>query len=679
MKRTKLSRRIATIIAIVAAICIAIIFFLSDANMTNAISESATNNMVTSLDAKVQIIDEYISNAESVLYLFSKSEELKSFLKDPSDTELQKKAQDYTSAFYEGISNWEGIYLDTWDTVVITHSNPDAVGLVMREGDGVSQLQDSIMSANGGVYNLGVLQSPASGQQVISMYAPVLDNGTPIGFVGGATLAQGLKDLLDATVAVGLENATYSIIDINKGTYIFDSDETLISTEVSDPMLLNTLEQAAAGTLDGTINYKDDTGEAYSAVYHVIDKRGWLVIQKDKDSEIFHDVRQSRNVLCVVCLLGLAMIILFSLIAIRYKIKPLEVVTEQIRRLSTLDLKEDTRINKYTKGKDEIGQIAEAVRILSENFRKIITTLNHCSSSMLDSSRTMKDTSAELFSSIENNAATTEELSASIINTNSAIDMMTGETSKVSEMLDEIEQTVDRGTKTSNHLLEIAEHMSVSVTHSLDNNTTRIEETKKQIDQALANLQTLEKINVMATQILDITTQTNLLSLNASIEAARAGEAGRGFSVVADEIGKLANDSSNTVVQIQMICEEANESIRNVQDCFKDIIDFMEIDVSNQFRNFSDMSKKYGQAVLEIQDAISSIDHIASSFVDSVSNITEQITHIGLASSDNAHGVDDIIEKNNTTTMTADMIINVADENSQNAEEIQKIVERFKS
>lgn len=317
MKRTKLSRRIATIIAIVAAICIAIIFFLSDANMTNAISESATNNMVTSLDAKVQIIDEYISNAESVLYLFSKSEELKSFLKDPSDTELQKKAQDYTSAFYEGISNWEGIYLDTWDTVVITHSNPDAVGLVTREGDGVSQLQDSIMSANGGVYNLGILQSPASGQQVISMYAPILDNGTPIGFVGGATLAQGLKDLLDATVAVGLENATYSIIDINKGTYIFDSDETLISTEVSDPMLLNTLEQAAAGTLDGTINYKDDTGEAYSAVYHVIDKRGWLVIQKDKDSEIFHDVRQSRNVLCVVCLLGLAMIILFSLIAIR--------------------------------------------------------------------------------------------------------------------------------------------------------------------------------------------------------------------------------------------------------------------------------------------------------------------------------------------------------------------------
>ena len=88
---------------------------------------------------------------------------------------------------------------------------------------------------------------------------------------------------------------------------------------------------------------------------------------------------------------------------------------------------------------------------------------------------------------------------------------------------------------------------------SLENANIKIEENHQSIQKAIVNLQSLTQIDEMAEQILSITNQTNLLSLNASIEAARAGEAGRGFSIVADEIGNLANISRDTATAIQEI------------------------------------------------------------------------------------------------------------------------------
>lgn len=676
-KNSRLSKSITLLISAVSAACIIVLFLVSNANMTNAMRETAQDHMITSLDSKTQIMEEYINSAEALLTAFSKGGELKAFLKNTSDQKLKEAAQAYTSEFYKGIPNWEGIYLDTWASETVTHSNPDAVGMIMREGESLKSLQDSILGAESGVFNTGILKSPASGQLVISMYVPIFDNGTPIGFVGGALKAAGVKELLDATKSAGMEEMTYSLINVGTGVYIFDNDESLMDTEVQDEALLGILERVKSGETEGRLEYKGTDGEQYFSVFKSVGDRGWLLIIKDRSSEIFEKANRNKIMLGITCCIGFLMITLFSWLVIRGKTKPLVKVTASINRLSRLDLTEDQSISKYTVRGDEVGQIAGAVKSLSGNFREIIATLTKCSLSLTDSSDTMNRTSSELFESIENNAATTQELSASIINTNEAIEAITEEIKKVSGMLGTIEQCVDDGNDKSEHLLKIAEDMSRTAGETLESNSKKIEDTKKRIGEAIANLQSLDKINEMAAQILDITGQTNLLSLNASIEAARAGEAGRGFAVVADEIGNLAAGSSKTVVEIKKICEDANNSIQSVRECFRDIIAFMEEDVSGQFHNFADMAEKYGDAVAEIKKAISSIDSTSTLFVGSVSNITEQMSHVSNASADNAAGVDDIIEKNNVTTLTADSIIGIAKENKDNAEAIKNIVDQF--
>ena len=672
----KMSTSIAMIITGVTIVCVLILFVISNSNMTAAMRSTAENNIITSLDSKTQIIDEYISSAETSLYAFSQSGEIKEFLKDPTNESKKAVAQAYTEKYHEALGNWEGIYLCSWESEVLTHSNAGAVGMIMREGDSLKSLQDSITAAGHGVYNTGILVSPASGNQVISMYAPVFDGENIIGFVGGATLAQGMKDILDAAKIAGLENAEYSLINLNKGIYIFDKDETLINTEVEKEPLLAIMEEAKSGVEKDTVEYQED-GQSYFSVYKMLGNRGWLLVIRDTETEIFGLVKSSQIILGIVCLITIILIAAISYIFIGIKINPLTRVTKAIDKLEKLDLQQDEKLEKYAARKDEVGQIAKALISLGETFRNIVETLDNCSASLTVSSDTMGDVSRELMSSVESDSATTEELSAGIINTNESISNMTSEVSRMKDMANHIETCVQKSNSDSEDLTRAAKDMNAMANESMESSVEKIAQTREKVEEAITELQALNKINDMATQILDITSQTNLLSLNASIEAARAGESGRGFAVVADEIGKLAKDSSETVSQIQGICEAANKSIEKVRDCFSDIMGFLETDMAQKFASFADISKEYEKVVAQIKDSIDTIEETTSEFVESVSNIMEQVDTISAASTDNAQGVDELIHKNDETVSHVDQVVTSAKENKENAEKLSEIINRF--
>lgn len=181
----------------------------------------------------------------------------------------------------------------------------------------------------------------------------------------------------------------------------------------------------------------------------------------------------------------------------------------------------------------------------------------------------------------------------------------------------------------------------------------------------------------MVDQILEITSQTNLLSLNASIEAARAGEAGRGFAVVASEIGNLALSSSKTATEIQTICKDTNKNIEYVRQCFVSILEYWKTDVTNQFKDFIEMSNNYNMSIESIENVISGIQNSTDSFVDGMSAICQQMERVEVAADENAQGMERIIDKIGKTTKSAETISGVTKDNQKNAEEIRDIVEKF--
>ena len=259
IKNRSLNTIITSSIAIVSAICIGLLFLVANNSMTTAMKTTSVDNMKTSLEAKTKIIEEYVTNAENLLISYSKAPVVAALLKNPSDKELQKSAQEYTEYFFAGLNKWEGIYIGEWNTHVIAHSNPKVVGITTREGEGLKQLQDAMTKANG-LYNTGIIVSPASEQLILSMYCPVFDSDkkTILGYVGGGPFAEGLKDLLDSLAVEGLGNAKYYMINTETGVHIFNEKKELMAKKIEDKMLLSVIQHVQKGNnKSGSLDYMD--------------------------------------------------------------------------------------------------------------------------------------------------------------------------------------------------------------------------------------------------------------------------------------------------------------------------------------------------------------------------------------------------------------------------------------
>lgn len=678
MKNKKLSTTITITISIVAAVCILGLFLFANGSMTSVMKKNSMDNMKTSLESRQKVIEDYVNNAEDQLVSYSKGIEIVKLLENPTDSEIQKKAQKYTEDYYKELSGWEGIYAGEPNTHVIVHNNPKIVGMTTRKGEALKQLQDA-MKESDRLYNAGIIVSPASKKLTLSMYCPVYKGDEMIGYVGGGPFGEQLQKSLDALKVEGLDNASFTMINTKTNTYIFSKDSKKIAKEIKDPMLLNILESAkkGAGNQVHEIDYKDADGKDCVGVYRVLNDRGWAVVMTDTEDEIFAMANTNRNTLGFICLGSFLLIMLLTYVVIRFCLNPLKVAENAILNLKDLKLNKDERIEKYVNGKSEIGHIATAIDSLYRTFDAIIDTLNSCSVSLLKSAEKITSSSEELYDCVGDNAATVEQVVAGVTLTEEAVEQVGKEIGRISELVSDVGRKVSDGSERSEELIQEVQKMKDTANQSLDANREKMVWNENNIEKAMKELQSLSRINEMVDRILEITSQTNLLSLNASIEAARAGEAGKGFAVVASEIGNLALSSSETATEIQTICKDANKNIDYVRQCFVSILDYWKTDVTKQFTDFIDMSNEYSTSIGSIEKLIRGIQNVTDSVSDGVVAICDQMERVEGATEENSQGMERIIDKIETTKTSAEAISSVTHENQKNAEEIRDIVKKF--
>ncbi|MBQ2115838.1 MAG: methyl-accepting chemotaxis protein, partial [Lachnospiraceae bacterium] len=476
------------------------------------------------------------------------------------------------------------------------------------------------------------------------------------------------------------ENTDSYMINLKTGLHIFDKDSSLAGKTIENPMLLQVIEMIEKNPEQkyDSFTFKDEENNSCIGMYTYLSNRGWAIIITAKESVVFEVVKENKIILGLICIVAYVLILFMTWIIVRINTKPLNKIEKSIKKLQNLDLSQSKEITSYIGHTNEIGVIATAVESLRKSFTQIVDVLKQSSDSLLDSSDTMNEESSGLMNNVIENAATTQELAASIISTNESIKIMEDRMNHIVGMMNDVEQRIQQGYNKSAELSKSSIEMKNMVKDSLEASRRNIEKNQKNVETAMSDLEALSQINNMANEILDITRQTNLLSLNASIEAARAGEAGRGFAVVASEISKLADSSSDTATNIQEICNETNASIGAVQKCFDEIIGFLENDVANRFEEITKSSEEYNIAVESIKDIMNAIQNDMQQFSTEMKDINDQVNSIRLASKDNEVAVEDIVSKNENTNTTASVLNEILKNNQNNTSKLQNLVQEFK-
>lgn len=673
-KNLKISIIFMTSVLVSTVLCISLLYQLASHSSQTAIHTGMRHNMDTYLQAETSAVQDFVSSSEQALILFSKSPVVKEYLKNQNNKDLFQKAQSYTTEYYNHLENWEGLYIANWNSKVLTYNVPEVIGKVLREGDRLEELRNGMLNAKNGIYNLGIIVSPGTGKLCLSMYVPVFDTDgkTPIGYVGAGVFNDQLDTILKKNSISGLTKSQFYMINTETKINYINPDKKTLAKETTDPILLKQIELTKKQKKEGTFDYNDKI-----VIYKQMKNYPWSLILVNDKNEVLSSANATNKKLLFSCIVAEILICILCLLAVIITTKPLKKTATAIQKLGMLDLTPSKELQTYINGKSEVGILATEIDHMRNVFLDIINTLHSCSDAIHTSSESMTNHASELVDAVVTNASTTEQLAASMSTTTNVLTALNEKVKTIDQLISNVESVIEKGNSKSNELLDSAETIENKSQSSYKDSERNIELNRKQIEEAVNKLQELSQINTLVADILELSNQTNLLSLNASIEAARAGEAGRGFAVVASEIGNLANNSSTTAETIKNICLNASGNIKDVSNCFNQIVDYLESNVTTKFAEFSEIARGNNTMSVELQQIISNIKIIVDEFVDFVKMVTTQMSQIGEAATQNEEGIDIIVEQNNQTSLIAEHISTAIEQNNESAEQLRNIIEKF--
>jgi methyl-accepting chemotaxis protein len=624
------------------------------------------------------------------------SEIIESFL-NSDGTEYSQETNDFITMFLTMNTAYDEVSIVNENGVILTSSNSNLIDNNILDESYFTTMMETKANTQSGVYQavgssepyvifaMPIYEKVSSGELTSMNMNDIAseDTKTEINLnIGGSVIVSvKVSEFSNALseISVGGNASSYAYLLDAKGNVIYHPNSELISTNLNIDEIDDLIQQIGEGVTPESevITYHNNEVETYAS-YYINTNNHWVLVITAEKSEILSSLYDMSTKSLYISIIVIVILTLLAYLFAGTIANPIKRITKLINKTSDLDFTSDSSFQHLTLRNDETGEMSRAIEKMRDILKSMILQISEASIQITKSADDLINVSYIVNDHASDNSATAEELSASMEETAATTDHIRSSIENIGTHSKDIYERASIGSNLSITLIERAIELKTSTINATDYTSNVYEEVKEKSNTAIAQSKAVEKINLLTKVIKDIANQTSLLALNASIEAARAGEAGRGFSVVATEIGSLAEQSAKTVTNINEIVTEVYEATNNTNNCLIQTLDFLEHNVLTDYRNFIQVSEQYNNDALSINGSLDSIQNGIDSLNTNLVEISQSISEINTMVGEVTQGVEDVSEKNTDIVALTTDTYNMVKESKDFASGLKEIVEKFK-
>ena len=388
-------------------------------------------------------------------------------------------------------------------------------------------------------------------------------------------------------------------------------------------------KEAAYALANGAISeYADKIDQNITAIQEVVNNNADTA--KQQLTKVY---KYSLTVSFVTIAVSMASLLFAVFSVLKMVIVPLSKTKNEINEIiDDIDRREGDLTRRVTiMENQEVAAVGSGINLFMGKLQDIFKTIIHNSKRMETVVNEVRESVMTSNSSVSDLSALTEELSATMQEMSDNAALINSNTESVAG---EVNQIAERTTEINNYTKEMKGHadsMESAARSNMESTGTKVNEILEVLNRAIEDSNSVNQVNSLTDDILNIASQTNLLALNASIEAARAGDAGRGFAVVATEISQLAAASQEAANRIQQINSVVTQAVHNLADNANGLVQYMNESILPEFEEFVTAGSEYKNKATYIENVMNEFESKTDSLKNTMVEIQKSINTIAHA------------------------------------------------